>query len=86
MTRQLCKRLRELRIAHTYSQAELAYILGIRQEQYSKYESGVREIPLHLFVKICTIYKASADDILGLKPSLSPKHICSNERQQKSRP
>lgn len=61
-------RLRELRLSHSYSQAEIAYILCIRQEQYSKYESGVRELPLHLLIKLCTIYKVSADYVLGLNP------------------
>ncbi|MDO5123474.1 MAG: helix-turn-helix transcriptional regulator [Eubacteriales bacterium] len=62
------KRLKELRLANSYSQAEIAYILCIRQEQYSKYESGTRELPLHLLIKLCTIYKVSADYVLGLNP------------------
>lgn len=77
MLKYHCIKLRELRLSHSYSQAELAYILCIRQEQYSKYESGVRELPLHLLVKLCTLYKVSADYILGLKPVAPHAHVCS---------
>ncbi len=78
-----CIKLRELRLAHSYSQADIAYILSIRQEQYSKYESGVRELPLHLLIKLCTIYKVSADYVLGLKPATSPEYICSISHKRK---
>ncbi len=61
-----CIRLKQLRQQHSYTQTDLAYILCIRQEQYSKYESGVRELPLHLLIKLCKIYRVSADYILGL--------------------
>lgn len=77
MLKHHCIKLRELRLSHSYSQAELAYILCIRQEQYSKYESGVRELPLHLLIKLCTLYKVSADYILGLKPAAPHTHVCS---------
>ena len=61
-----CEKLKELRHQNSYSQADIALILGIRQEQYSKYESGVRELPIHLLLRICKIYKTSSDYILGL--------------------
>lgn len=80
-----CKRLKELRKLNSYSQADIAYILSIRQEQYSKYESGVRELPIHLLIKLCKIYRVSADYLLGLSSIASnhPQHICSNEVEQK---
>ena len=40
------KRLKELRIANGYTQAEIAFLLHTRQEQYSKYENGKRELPV----------------------------------------
>ncbi len=63
---QYCQKLKELRHLNSYSQSDIALILGIRQEQYSKYESGVRELPLHLLRRICKIYKVSSDYILDL--------------------
>ncbi len=61
-----CLKLKELRQLNSYSQADIALILGIRQEQYSKYESGIRELPIHLLIRICKIYKVSSDYILDL--------------------
>ncbi len=61
-----CLRLKQLRQQNLYSQADIAYILCIRQEQYSKYETGVRELPIHLLIKLCKIYCVSSDYMLGL--------------------
>ena len=60
------KRLRELRIANGYTQAEIAFLLHTRQEQYSKYESGKRELPIKHLISLCMIYRVSSDYILGL--------------------
>jgi transcriptional regulator with XRE-family HTH domain len=62
-----CKRLKELRIEKGYTQQELAFILRIRQEQYSKYESGKRELPIHHLISLCCLYRVSADYILGIE-------------------
>ena len=39
-----CKRLKELRVRNGYTQEQVAFILHTRQEQYSKYENGKREL------------------------------------------
>ena len=61
-----CTKLKNLRESNGYTQADIAIILGIRQEQYSKYESGVHQLPIHLLIKICKIYKVSADFLLNI--------------------
>ncbi len=43
-----CKRLKELRVKNGYTQGQIAFILHTRQEQYSKYENGKRELPLDI--------------------------------------
>ncbi len=73
-----CIRLKELRKLYSYTQADIAYILCIRQEQYSKYENGVRELPIHLLIKLSKIYRVPSDYILGLSDNFSPINICSN--------
>lgn len=60
-------RLKELRIENNFTQAEIAYILQTRQEQYSKYENGKRELPIKHLVTLCYLYKVSSDYILGIK-------------------
>ena len=61
------KRLKELRIKNGYTQAEIAFLLHTRQEQYSKYESGKRELPIRHLIALCRIYRVSSDYILGLE-------------------
>ena len=62
-----CKRLQELRVANGYTQEQIAFILHTRQEQYSKYESGKRELPLRHLITLCCLYRVSADYILGIE-------------------
>lgn len=61
------KRLKELRIKNGYTQAEIAFLIHTRQEQYSKYESGKRELPIRHLIALCRIYRVSSDYILGLE-------------------
>ena len=41
-----CQRLRDLRIDHDKSQAEIAKIIGTSQSYYAQYENGKRGITL----------------------------------------
>ena len=59
-------RLRELRVAAGLNQTEIADILDMQQNQYSRYERGERELPMHLFVKLAAHYKVSLDYMAGL--------------------
>lgn len=58
--------MRGLREDSDKTQAEIAKLLNVSQSYYSKYEKGIRELPLHHLVTLCTYYKVSADYILGL--------------------
>ncbi len=62
--------LRELRTDRDRTQAEIAALLGIQQMQYSRYETGIRELPLHHLRKLCAYYHVSADYILSLPDDL----------------
>ncbi len=59
-------RLRELRIAAGMNQIDLADVLGMQQNQYSRYERGERELPMHLFVVLAQYYDVSLDYMTGL--------------------
>lgn len=61
------KNLKKYREESGYTQAEIAHILQTRQEQYSKYELGKREIPVHHLITLSIVYDVSVDDLLGLK-------------------
>lgn len=57
--------LRDLREDSDLSQRDVAEKLGVTPQQYSQYENGVSEIPLHRFIKLVEIFDVSADYLLG---------------------
>jgi len=58
-------RLRDLREDHDLSQSAVAKLLNTTQQQYSKYEKGVQEIPAHHLLTLAEYYKVSVDYLLG---------------------
>ena len=56
---------RELREDHDYSQSDIAAVLGISQQHYSKYETGGYEFPLRHFITLAKYYSVSADYLIG---------------------
>ena len=60
------QRLKDLREDSENKQSEIAELLQISQQQYSMYEKGKREIPLHLIIILARYYKVSLDYITGL--------------------
>lgn len=65
-------RLKDLREDNDLVQKEVAAHLGIDQRTYSNYETGKREIPTHLLIKLAKLYKTSTDYILGLTNKSKP--------------
>ena len=56
---------RELREDHDYSQSDIAAVLGISQQHYSKYETGEYELPLRHFITLAEHYAVSPDYLIG---------------------
>ncbi len=56
----------EVRKKKNESQSRIAEILGIPQQQYSRYENGKNELPIRYLIILCKHWKISADYILGL--------------------
>lgn len=48
------------------SQKELSEIIGLKQQQYARYEKGINIMPVTHLKKICIALNISADYILGL--------------------
>lgn len=68
-------RLKILRADKDLSQSDIGKILGIRQQQYSRIETGERELHLDQLINLCIFYNVSADYILGFtdEPKALPK-------------
>lgn len=59
------QRLRDLREDADLNQKDIADLLHISQTTYSRYESGVLDIPSASLIKLADFYKVSVDYILG---------------------
>ena len=68
-----CQRLRDLRIDHDKSQAEIAKIIGTSQSYYAQYENGKRIIPFERVIILAKYYNVSLDYIAGIIDT--PKEI-----------
>lgn len=55
------QRIRDMREDNDKTQEEIASYLGIKRQQYARYESGQQEIPLHHFIALARFYKVSLD-------------------------
>ncbi len=47
--------LKEIRKKKGLTQKELAKLLGIKQQQYARYENGTTKIPVEMFEKILDV-------------------------------
>ena len=60
------QRIRDLREDADLNQSEVAKLLGMKQQQYARYESGAQQIPLHHLIALAKHYNVSLDYITGL--------------------
>lgn len=65
-------RLRELREDQDLTQQAVADYLHIRQNTYSQYETGQRQLPLELLIALALYYHTSTDYILELTDQREP--------------
>ena len=59
-------RLRELREEIKITQSQIAEALHIKQNTYSQYETGQRQIPIELLIAVADFYNVSVDYVLCL--------------------
>jgi len=61
----LYQKLRDLREDHDLSQKDIAELLSVSQATYSRYESGILDVPSISLIKLADFYKVSVDYLLG---------------------
>ena len=59
-------RLKELRENSKVTQTVIADYLNIKQNTYSQYESGARQLPIDVLIKLARYYDVTTDYILEL--------------------
>lgn len=60
------QRIRDLREDKDLTQKEIAKYLETTPQQYSLWERGDREIPLHHMITLAKLYKCSIDYMVGI--------------------
>ena len=65
-------RIRDLREDNDLTQKQIAEYLHIKQNTYSQYENGQRQIPIEALIALAKFYKTSTDYILGLTDERKP--------------
>ena len=62
----LAAKLKEMRLAHGYKQADIAGAIDIKQATYSNYETGKRTPGSMILYRIASFYGLKSDDLLRL--------------------
>lgn len=65
-------RIKDLREDGDFTQSQIAEYLHIRQNTYSQYENGHRQLPLECLIALARFYNTSTDYILGLTDIKEP--------------
>ena len=60
------KRIRDMREDNDKNQSQIAELLGMKQQQYARYENGTIEIPLHHLITLARYYNVSLDYLAGM--------------------
>ena len=68
----LPQKLKELRLAHSYKQVDVASALDIVRQTYSHYENGSRTPDSEMLYKIAAFYNISVDDLMKHTVTLDP--------------
>ena len=65
-------RIRDLREDNDYTQQQVADYLNIRQNTYSQYETGSRQLPVEVLAALAILYNTSTDYLLGITDCKKP--------------
>ena len=65
-------RIKDLREDADLTQQEIAQYLHIKQNTYSQYENGHRQLPIEVLIALAKYYKTSTDYLLGLTDEKKP--------------
>jgi len=69
----LPEKLKELRLAHSYKQVDVASALEVVRQTYSHYERGDRTPDSDMLYKIAAFYNISVNDLLKYTVDLDPE-------------
>ena len=59
------KRIEEMRVDSDLTIKEISIILGIHRDVYSRYEKGLRSVPIDILIRLEDLYDCSIDYLVG---------------------
>ena len=65
-------RIKDMREDADLTQQEIAQYLHIKQNTYSQYENGYRQLPIDVLIALAKYYHTSTDYLLGLTDCKEP--------------
>ena len=66
------QRIQDLRIYSDLSQKKIGEILHISQRSYSHYETGSRNIPIEMLIRLADYYDTTIDYLVGRTDNKEP--------------
>ena len=66
------QRIQDLRIDYDLSQKKIGEILHISQRSYSHYETGSRNIPIEMLIRLADYYDTTIDYLVGRTDNKEP--------------
>ena len=78
-------RLKDLREDADITQTQIACYLNIKQNTYSQYENGQRQIPLEALERLAEFFQTSVDYILELTDQREPYPRSKKLKNEKGR-
>ena len=67
-------RLKDMREDHDLEQKDLARVLGISRQYYSRYELGQVDLPIRHYIALANFYNVSIDYLSGAVDTPRPLH------------
>lgn len=64
--KEIGNNLKEARKAAGYTQKQVAEIMLMTQQQYSRFENGVFELNYEQIIKLCQLFDISSSDLFGI--------------------
>lgn len=65
-------RLKDIREDRDLTQQEVAEYLHVKQNTYSQYESGKRQLPVDVLIALAVYYQVTTDYLLGISDIPNP--------------
>ena len=59
------QRIQDLRLEHNLTIKDISDILHLHRDVYSRYEKGLRDVPIGVLIRLADYYNCSLDYLVG---------------------